>query len=65
MDIAAMSILLNQGKVQQQAGISVMKLAMDTSKTQGNALASLLGETAKALERAVQPYLGASVDVRA
>ena len=65
MDIAAMSILLSQGKVQQQAGISVMKLAMDTSKTQGDMLASLLGETTKALEMAVQPHLGASVDVRA
>ena len=33
MDIAVMSILLSQRKVQQQAGLSVMKLAMDTSKT--------------------------------
>lgn len=64
MDIAAMSILLSQGKVQQQAGLSVMKLAMDTSKTQGDMLASIIGETAKALELSVQPHLGASVDVR-
>ena len=64
MDIAAMSILLSQGKIQQQAGLSVMKLAMDTSKTQGDKLASLIGETAKALELSVQPHLGASVDVR-
>ena len=64
MDIAAMSILLSQGKVQQQAGLSVMKLAMGTSKTQGNMLAFLIGETAKALELSVQPHLGASVDVR-
>ena len=64
MDIAAMSILLSQGKVQQQAGLSVMKLAMDTSKTQGDMLSSLLGETAKALELSVHPHLGASVDLR-
>ena len=64
MDIAAMSILLSQGKVQQQAGLSVMKLAMDTSKTQGDMLASIIGETAKALELSVQPHLGASVDLR-
>ena len=65
MDIAAMSILMNQGKVQQQAGLSVMKLAMDTSKTQGDMLASLIGETAKGPDMSVQPHLGASVDVRA
>ena len=64
MDIAAMSILLSQGKVQQQAGLSVMKLAMDSSKTQGDMLTSIIGETAKALEMSVQPHLGASVDVR-
>ena len=64
MDIAAMSILISQGKVQQQAGLSVMKLAMNTSKTSGDMLASLIGETAKGLELSVQPHLGASVDVR-
>ena len=64
MDIAAMSILLSQGKVQEQAGLSVLKLAMDTSKTQGDMLASLIGETAKALELTAQPHLGASVDLR-
>jgi len=34
MDIAAMSIMLNQLKVQQQASISVMKIAMDSAKGQ-------------------------------
>jgi len=41
MDIAAMSIVLNQGQIQQQAGISVMKMAMDVARTKGN---SVLGE---------------------
>ena len=41
-----------------------MKLAMDTSKTQGDMLASLIGETAKGPDMSVQPHLGASVDVR-
>lgn len=65
MDIAATSILMNQGKVQQQAGLSVMKLAMNVAQTQGDMVTSLLGETAKSLEMAVQPHLGATVDIRA
>ena len=64
MDIAALSVMMSQGRVQQQAGVSVMKLAMDVASTQGNMMASLIDETAKSLELSVQPYLGGSVDVR-
>ena len=64
MDIAAMSVLMNQAKVQQQAGVSVMKLAMDTASTQGDLLASLLNETAQGAALSVQPHLGSSVDIR-
>ena len=64
MDIAALSMMMSQGRVQQQAGVSVMKLAMDVASTQGNMMASLIDETAKSLELSVQPHLGGSVDVR-
>ncbi|MDK2804613.1 MAG: hypothetical protein PWR23_1621 [Peptostreptococcaceae bacterium] len=36
MDIAAMSTMMSQAKVQQQASISVMKMAMDAGQTQMN-----------------------------
>lgn len=65
MDIAALSMMMSQGRVQQQASVSVMKLAMDVASTQGNMMTSLIDETAKNLELSVQPYLGGSVDVRA
>ena len=64
MDIAALSVMMSQGRVQQQAGVSVMKLAMDVASTQGNMMTSLIDETAKSLELSVQPHLGGSVDVR-
>ena len=64
MDIAALSMMMSQGRVQQQAGVSVMKLAMDVASTQGNMMTSLIDETAKSLELSVQPHLGGSVDVR-
>ena len=64
MDIAALSVMMNQGQVQQQAGVSVMKMAMNVASTQGEMMTALLGETAKSLEMSVQPHLGGSVDVR-
>ena len=65
MDIAAMSVLLNQGKVQQQVGLSVMKMAMDVATNQGEQIAALVGESVKTMERSVQPFLGASIDIQA
>ena len=64
MDIAALSVLMSQGQVQQQAGVSVMKMAMNVAETQGNMMTALLGETAKSLEMSVQPHLGGSVDIK-
>ena len=64
MDIAALSVMMNQGQVQQQAGVSVMKMAMNVASTQGEMMTALLGETAKSLEMSVQPHLGGSVDIK-
>ena len=64
MDIAALSVMMSQGQVQQQAGVSIMKLAMDTASTQGEMMTALLDETAKSMELSVQPHLGGSVDIR-
>lgn len=65
MDIAAMSAVLSQSKVQQQAGLSVMKMAMGVEATKGDSIASLIGETAQAMESSVQPNLGANFDIQA
>ena len=64
MDIAALSMMMSQGQVQQQAGVSVMKMAMDVASSQEDMMTSLLSETAKSLEMSVQPNLGATVDIR-
>jgi hypothetical protein len=63
MDIAAMSIILSQTKVQQEAGISVMKMAMDTSKIQNNELVQMIQDNTKLMEQSVQPFLGKNVDL--
>ncbi|MDQ0244750.1 hypothetical protein J2S09_002321 [Bacillus fengqiuensis] len=65
MDIALMSMALNQGKVQQQASISVMKMAMGNAEKQGEALQKLMSTTdAAAIQHAAQPHLGRNIDLK-
>ncbi|MGG0510580.1 YjfB family protein [Priestia megaterium] len=65
MDIALMSMSLNQGKVQQQASLSVMKIAMGNAKQQGEAVKELITTSnVKALQQAAQPHLGGNIDLK-
>jgi hypothetical protein len=65
MDIAGLSVALSLGKVQQQAAISVTKLAMDTAETKGNMVAELAATVTKPMELSVQPNLGQNIDIMA
>lgn len=42
MDIAALSMVMSQSKVKESAGISVMKIAMDTNKQTGNQMTEMM-----------------------
>ena len=61
MDIAALSIGLSQMKVAQEVGVSVLKMAMDTSKIQ---VTEMLEVNTKAMEQSINPKLGGKVDIR-
>ncbi len=63
MDIAALSMGLSQMKVAQQAGISVMKLAVDAAQGQTAELAKMLEAGFQAMEASVTSHLGANIDV--
>lgn len=56
MDIATLSINLNQAKVAQETSLAVMKLAIETGKQTAN-------ETVKMIEKSVDPNLGRIIDV--
>jgi hypothetical protein len=56
MDIAALSINLNQAKIAQETSLAVMKLAIETGKQTAN-------ETVKMIEKSVNPNLGRIIDV--
>lgn len=64
LDIAAMSTILSQVRIKEQASISVMKMAMNTSKTQMNHMVEMMQDNAKMTELSVNPNLGATIDVR-
>ncbi len=65
MDIALMSMVLNQSQVQQQASISVMKMAMGNTERQGEAVQKLLStNNVAAIERVAQPHLGGNIDMK-
>ena len=61
MDIAAMSVVLSQSNIQQQAGLSVTKMAMGVDTNAGDFIASLAGQTTPP----VHPFLGAQLDIKA
>ena len=65
MNIAAVSTALSQGNVQQQASLSVMKIAMGTATDQGNTITAMANNTSKALELSVRPHMGVIVDIQA
>lgn len=62
MDIAALSMGLSQMKFAQEAGVSILKMAMDQGQTQAQGLTQLM--EGSAMEQSVSPHLGASIDVR-
>ncbi|TQS71870.1 putative motility protein [Ornithinibacillus gellani] len=65
MDIAAMSIAMNQSKVKQQASLSVMKMAMGNAEQQGAAMQELLSSSDVAsIQQAAQAHLGKHIDIK-
>lgn len=57
MDIAMLSMIISQSRVQQDAGIAVAKMAMDISKETGTQMAEMIKNSA------VDPNLGNYLDV--
>ena len=63
MDIAALSVGMNQGSLQQNANIAVMKMAMDAGKVNASGLIDMMSQT-KNMEMSVQPNLGGNIDIK-
>ena len=46
MDIGALSMVMSQSRVQESAGIAVMKMAMDTGKENATQMTEMIGNVA-------------------
>lgn len=57
MDIAAISTIMAQGRVKQQAGIALAKQVMDVAKVQNQNII-------KMMEKTVTPHKGVNIDTR-
>lgn len=62
MDIAAMSVVLNQAQVKQQASLSVLKKAMTSAETNAEGLIEMLNQSVS--NSAPHPYLGNKIDIQ-
>lgn len=63
MDIASLSVALNQASVKQAASLATAKMAMNTVAANGEGLVALLQQT-QAMQQSVQPHLGGAIDLR-
>ena len=59
MDIGALSMVMSQSRVQQSAGIAVMKIAMDTGKENATQMTEMMKNVA------VDTNVGQHLDTRA
>lgn len=65
MDIAFISMALSQSQVQQQASMSVMKMAMGIAEQQGEAIQRLMSTSdVTAIQHSAQPHLGGNIDLK-
>lgn len=62
MNIAGLSMALSTNKVQSQVSTAVLAKAMDTNEALGEGLVQMID--AAAMERSVDPSVGANFDMR-
>lgn len=63
MDIAALSIMMNQAHVKQQANLSVMRMAMDTRQMQAADMLDMLEKSVE-MPNVNHPYLGRTINLQ-
>lgn len=64
LDIAGLSMALNQTQLKQQASVLVTKKTMEMMGQQGEALKTLLqSSNVSAIQHAAQPHLGGNIDL--
>ncbi|WP_163539829.1 YjfB family protein [Gracilibacillus sp. YIM 98692] len=57
MDVAAMSVIMSQSQVKQQASVSLMDKALNQAEQQSS-------DMVKMLEASAQPHKGGNIDIK-
>lgn len=63
MDIAAISTMISQSQIKQQASFSVLKIAMNAGKMQMQGLTEMMEQNTKQIEHSINPNLGKNIDI--
>ncbi len=63
MDIAAIASMIKYTNLRQEAGMSVLKIAMDNAKQQADDLNKIIEQSARIMELSVNPHLGGKIDI--
>lgn len=62
LDIAALSTVMKQAQVKQQASLSVMKSAMNTAENNAANLIDMLNKST--VQNVSHPHLGQNIDIK-
>jgi len=65
MDIAALSVNLNQAQLATKVGVSLLSMNKELMLQQGQAMEKLMATmSVNGIEKSVSPHLGASIDIK-
>lgn len=62
MDVAALSIAMNQASLKQAASLATAKMAMTTATSNAAGMVEMLQQT-QAIQQSAQPHLGGTIDI--
>ncbi len=63
--IAGMAMGMKAASLQQEVGVSMLKKQLDSTEQSAEALVKMMNVNTQLMEKSVNPYLGASLDILA
>lgn len=63
--IAGMAMSMQAAQLQQMVAMQVMKMSMDSTQQNAQAITDMMKVNTQVLENSVQPHLGSAIDVLA
>ncbi|MFA5577634.1 MAG: YjfB family protein [Tissierellaceae bacterium] len=64
MDLAGLSVVMNQANAGTQAGTSILKMAMDMAELQSAQMTQIMEISTEIMEQSVNTHLGGNIDIK-